>query len=90
MTGGERDQGQGQGRAPELTWEFCLSWGTAMIDYVEKAGRTAPTEEWTLTEPDRLLVNVLLAPPSTSRRPRRPWQGRGPTMRCCARRRAAE
>ncbi len=61
MTGGERDQGQG--RAPESTWEFCLSWGTALIDYVEKAGRTVPTEEWalTLTEPDRLLVTVLLA-----------------------------
>ncbi|RSO09260.1 hypothetical protein DMH18_17620 [Streptomyces sp. WAC 06783] len=59
MTGAEQDQG----RAPESTWEFCLSWGTAMIDYVEKAGRTVPTEEWTLTltEPDRLLVNVLLA-----------------------------
>ncbi|MFD7667748.1 hypothetical protein [Streptomyces sp. NPDC059788] len=61
MTGGQQDQGQG--RAPESTWEFCLSWGTAMIDYVEKAGRTVPTEEWalTLTEPDRLLVNVVLA-----------------------------
>lgn len=65
MTDGEQHQGHGQGlaQAPESTWEFCLSWGTAMIDYVEKAGRTAPTEEWTLTltEPDRLLVNVLLA-----------------------------
>ncbi|MFF3277152.1 hypothetical protein ACFYWU_40480 [Streptomyces chrestomyceticus] len=61
MTDGE--QNQGQGRAPESTWEFCLSWGTAMIDYVEKAGHAVPTEEWalTLTEPDRLLVNVLLA-----------------------------
>ncbi|MEU7260908.1 hypothetical protein AB0B21_34650 [Streptomyces rimosus] len=59
MTGGEQDQG----RAPESTWDHSLSWGALMIYYLEKAGRPAPTEEWELTlqEPDRLLVNVLLA-----------------------------
>ncbi|MFI0264777.1 hypothetical protein ACH4OW_37950 [Streptomyces sp. NPDC017056] len=59
MTGG----GQGRGRAPESGWEFCLSWGTLMIGYVEKAGRTVPAEEWALTlaEPGRLLADVLLA-----------------------------
>ncbi|MEU7237691.1 hypothetical protein [Streptomyces chrestomyceticus] len=34
-----------------------------MIFYLEEAGRPAPSEEWALTlaEPDRRLVNILLA-----------------------------
>ncbi|MFH9426289.1 hypothetical protein [Streptomyces sp. NPDC017529] len=67
MADGEQDQGpeqeQDPGRAPESTWEHCLSWGALMISYLEKSGRPAPSEEWALTlaEPDQRLVNVLLA-----------------------------
>ncbi|MFK8851735.1 hypothetical protein [Streptomyces sp. Ac-502] len=75
MTGGEQGQGpeqdpeqgqageRGPGRMPESTWEHCVSWGALMISYLEEAGRPAPSEEWALTlaEPDRRLVNALLA-----------------------------
>ncbi|MEU7592589.1 hypothetical protein AB0B79_06060 [Streptomyces sp. NPDC039022] len=57
------DGEQGQGRAPESTWEHCAGWGALMISYLEEAGRPAPSEEWALTlaDPDRRLVNALLA-----------------------------